>query len=138
MAISMLQGMDWLRPQRFAAPLAIGAAAVLLVVSEFGFHSTAQALAERERMLSRRVEVTRLQRLVLGAESSQRGYLLTGRPAYKQPLVEALPQIEQQLTNVEALYAGDPAITADVRKLSELVRRRITEINTTVAMFEAG
>ena len=129
---------DQLRPRRFAVPAAICVAAALLVVSELGFERTAVVSAERDRLLERRVEVGRLQRLVLAAESSQRGYLLTGRPAYKQPYSEVMPQLEAQLVKVETLYANDPQMAPEVRKLAELVRRKASEMNTTVTMFEQG
>jgi len=129
---------DRLRPRRFAVPAAVCAAAALLVVSELGFERTAVVLAERDRVLERRVEVGRLQRLVLAAESSQRGYLLTGRPAYKQPYSEVMPQLEAQLVKVEGLYASDPKMAPELRRLAELVRRKAAEMNTTVTMFERG
>jgi len=138
MALTEWASLERLRPRRFAVPLAICAAAALLVVSELGFRRTELVLAERDGVLARRVEIARLQRLVLGAESSHRGYLLTARPAYKQPFTEVMPQLEQQLGRVEALYAGDARMQAEVGKLAELVRRKMAEMNTTAAMFEDG
>jgi signal transduction histidine kinase len=130
-------GLDRMRRSRAAVPLAIVAAAALLVVSELGFRRTEVALARHDRVLTHRIEVARLQRLVLVAESSQRGYLMTGRPAYKQPYSEAMPQLEQQLRTVEQLYAEEPDMRADVQRLAELVRRKVAEMQTTVDMFDS-
>jgi signal transduction histidine kinase len=72
------------------------------------------------------------------AESSHRGYLMTGRPAYKQPYSEVVPLLEQQLRVVEGQYADEPAMAGKVARLAELVRRKVAEMQTTVQMFESG
>jgi len=132
------ESLERVRRSRAAVPLAVLLAAALLVVSELGFRRTEVALARRDSVLRHSVEVAQLQRLVLVAESSHRGYLMTGRAAYKQPYSEVVPQLEQQLRTVEALYADEPAMTGDVAKLAELVRRKVAEMDTTVQMFDDG
>lgn len=123
---------------RFALPVTLGAAVLLLVVSELGFRRSAVVLQERDAVLARRVQVARVQQLLVTAESSQRGYLMTGRPSYRQPYGETLPQLAAQLERLEALYAGDPALLPEVKKLVELVKRRAAEMATTVQMFDEG
>ncbi|MFY9509670.1 MAG: CHASE3 domain-containing protein, partial [Rubrivivax sp.] len=123
---------------RFALPVTLAVALLLLVFSELGFRRTAVTLQERDAVLARRVQVARVQQLLLTAEASQRGYLMTGRPSYREPYVQTLPQLASQLERLEALYADDPALLPEVRKLVELVKRRAAEMVTTADMFAAG
>lgn len=116
--------------------LAMVAAAALLFVSETGFRRTEAALANRERLLDKERQVARLQRLVIAAESSHRGWLLTGRDAYREPYLEVLPQLDAQLRSVEALYRGDRETAADVARLAEMVRRKTAEMQTTAQLYQ--
>jgi signal transduction histidine kinase len=136
--MALIEGFERVQRSRAIVPLAMAVAAALLVVSEIGFRRTELALVRRDTLLVHGVELAKLQRLVLVAESSHRGYLMTGRPAYKQPFDEVLPQLDQQLRTVESQYAVEPVTAADIRRLAELVRRKIAEMRTVVQMFESS
>ena len=73
---------------------------------------------------------------LIDAETGQRGYLLTGRPEYKEPYTHAAAQVQAQLTHLAQIYSRWPDRTADVRKLDELTRQRMSELDTTVSMFD--
>ena len=75
-------------------------------------------------------------REVIAAESGQRGYLLTGRPEYKEPYTRAAAQVQAQLARLAQIYSAWPDRSADVKKLDELTRQRMSELDTTVKMFE--
>jgi signal transduction histidine kinase len=123
---------------RFTAPLAISLAIVLVVFSEFSFQKASRVIEARNEMMTNRREVARLSRVILRAESSQRGYLLTGRPQYKEPYLLALADIDKLLAKIKAQYDNTPARHAEIAQLDELVRKKIAELATTVEMFESG
>jgi signal transduction histidine kinase len=77
-------------------------------------------------------------REVIAAESGQRGYLLTARPEYKDPYTRAAAQVQNQLARLAQIYSAWPDRSADVKKLDELTRQRMSELDTTVKMFEGA
>jgi len=135
--MSFLRTLETARRSRFAAPVALLLGLAVLLTNEAGHHRALTVIATREDLLQARVEVSLLLREVTAAESSQRGYLLTGRPEYKEPYLRAARQVNAQLAAIAHMYAQWPDRTADVRKLDELTRQRMSELDTTVALFDA-
>ena len=134
--MSFLRTLETARRSRLAAPLALLLGIAVLLTNEAGHHRALTVIESREELLEARVEVSTLLREVTAAESSQRGYLLTGRPEYKEPYTRAAAQVDSQLAHIATLYARWPDRRDDVRKLDELTRRRMSELNTTIRMFE--
>ena len=134
--MSLLRTLETARRSRFAAPVALLLGLAVLLTNEVG-HTRALAVIEsREALLDARVEVSVLLREVIAAESGQRGYLLTGRPEYKEPYTRAAAQVQAQLTHLAQIYSRWPDRAADLRKLDELTRQRMSELETTIRMFE--
>jgi len=134
--MSFLRTLETARRSRLAAPLALLLGIAVLLTNEAGHHRALTVIESREALLEARVEVSLLLREVTAAESSQRGYLLTGRPEYKEPYTRAAAQVDGQLSHIATIYARWPDRRDDVRKLDELTRRRMSELNTTIRMFE--
>src|SRR5882757_2478151 len=59
---------------------------------------------------SRRVlqELKNIESLLKDAESSQRGFLYTGKPIYLTPYTSATPQIDSHLKNLRHLIGNNP------------------------------
>jgi len=125
-----------LRRSRFAAPLALAVGILLLAANEIGHQRAATVIAEREQMLANRDPIDRLLRTVLEAESGQRGYLITGRSEYLEPYRRASADVESVLSTLAERYSGEPHRLAEVRELSELVRQKMAELKTTMALFD--
>jgi signal transduction histidine kinase len=136
--MSFLRTLETARRSRFAAPVAVLLGLAVLLTSESGHHRALSVIAGREALLEARVEVSMLLRQVLAAESGERGYLLTGRTEYKEPYTRAAAQVEAQLALLGQLYARWPDRSADVKRLDELTRQRMSELATTVKMFEGS
>jgi signal transduction histidine kinase len=134
--MSFLRTLETARRSRLAAPLALLLGIAVLLTNEAGHLRALSVIESREALLEARVEVSLLLREVTAAESSQRGYLLTGRPEYKEPYTRAAAQVDGQLAHLATLYARWPDRRDDVRKLDDLTRRRMSELNTTIRMFE--
>ena len=134
--MSFLRTLETARRSRFAAPVAMVLGVAVLLTNEVGHQRALAVIASREALLEARVEVSLLMREVIAAESGQRGYLLTGRPEYKDPYTRAAAQVQAQLARLAQIYSAWPDRNADVRKLDELTRQRMSELDTTVKMFE--
>jgi diguanylate cyclase (GGDEF)-like protein/PAS domain S-box-containing protein len=85
--------------------------------------------------------VGRLQRvsLALGeAESSQRGYLLTGKDQYLAPYHRAVSLLPQALGALDAIPIDDPelaALVSDIRHQSDL---KLVELSRTISLYQQG
>jgi signal transduction histidine kinase len=134
--MSFLRTLETARRSRFAAPVALLLGIAVLLTNEIGNHRALVVIASREALLEARVEVSLLLREVIAAESGQRGYLLTGRPEYKEPYTRAARQVDAQLAKIGQIYSNWPDRAADVGKLDELTRQRMSELGTTISMFE--
>ena len=135
--MSFLRTLETARRSRFAAPVALLLGLAVLLTNEIGHQRALAVIESREALLAARVEVSLLMREVIAAESGQRGYLLTGRPEYKDPYIRAAAQVQAQLVHLAQIYSRWPDRSADVKKLDELARQRMSELDTTIQMFEA-
>src|ERR1700758_2126520 len=106
--MSFLRTLETARRSRFAAPVAILLGLAVLLTNEVGHRRALTVIEGREALLEARVEVSLLLREVIAAESSQRGYLLTGRPEYKEPHTHASAQVTAQLTRLAQIYSRWP------------------------------
>ena len=129
---------DALRRSRFAAPLALVAALVLLAANEVSHRRASIIISSGQEALSGRVEVSRLLRVMLSAESGHRGYLLTGRSEYREPYKQAMADIEPLLIRIREVYANAPEHAADIRQLEELTRQKLSELETTLQLYDEG
>ncbi len=136
--MSFLRTLETARRSRFAAPVALLLGVAVMLTNEIGHQRALTVIANREALLDARVEVSVLMREVIAAESGQRGYLLTARPEYKEPYTRAAAQVQAQLARLAQIYSAWPDRSADVKKLDELTRQRMSELDTTVNMFESA
>jgi signal transduction histidine kinase len=135
--MSFLRTLETARRSRFAAPVALLLGLAVLLTNELGNRRALAVIESREALLDARVEVSLLLREVIAAESSERGYLLTGRPEYKEPYTRAAAQVDAQLAKIARMYGRWPDRGADVRRLDELTRQRMSELNTTISLYES-
>ena len=119
--MSFLRTLETARRSRFAVPVALLLGLAVLLTNELGNRRALAVIESREALLDARVEVSLLLREVIAAESGQRGYLLTGRPEYKEPYIRAAATVDAQLAKIARMYARWPDREADVKKLEELV-----------------
>ena len=124
------------------APLAFAAAVLagltLLAISELAYRHSSRTMETLGGYATARLNVDRILKRVLEAESGQRGYLLTGRAEYLAPMRAASREVEQRLGELEAHYYGDAQLTAAVRELEGVVRIRLSEIETVLELHEEG
>jgi len=72
------------------------------------------------------------------AESSQRGYLLTGEEQYLNPYYAAVGEARQQLSRLETLTVDNSRQQITVARIKPLVDRRLNQIDQNLELYRAG
>lgn len=122
-----------------AFPLVALIALLLLVISELSYRQAVDSLDELGRMGAVRVNNLTVLRLVIDAETGQRGYLLTGRKEYLRPYDLALTELARLLAELDAYYrGGDPQARAEFERLQTDVNQKVSEMQETLARFKDG
>jgi len=127
-----------LRGSPFAFALAALTALAMFWISEASYQgasATFRALGERGVA---RTEIQSLRHGLTEAESSQRGYLLTGRKEYLQPYGASLDTIQQALAWLRTYYAGDAKTAALMARVDELTAEKLSEMATTLRLYDQG
>jgi signal transduction histidine kinase len=122
------------------AALLLGLAALIVIVL-FNLWLVREAGVYSERVNAARLQRTTiidLQNLILDAETGQRGYLLTGNPAYLKPYLEARQNSEAQLANFLSIMSGDTLQKADASKIMPLITNKLTELQETIDLANAN
>ncbi len=80
----------------------------------------------------------RLLDLMRDSEIGQRGFLLTGRPAYLEPYNRAVRAVPETMREVTALWAEWPEQQGRLRELQSLVTAKLAEMQRTVSLRRQG
>jgi len=137
MALKVTESLDRLVRLRWATPLVVAVAVAFLAVNEIGYRRALADIRSGEEIYSQRTEVRRLQLLLQAAEAGQRGYLLTGQREYREPFAQAQTQLEAQMARLRSFFADDADSQSNVGEVEDLARRKMSELRTTVSMFES-
>lgn len=119
-------------------PLAVLAAALLIFINESSFQQSTAAVANIEEAQQTRSAINKLVRLMLDAETGQRGFLLTGDPRYLEPYNTATADINQNLDVLRQLFAPSPEQFSDFDLMSRHVSRKLAEMDLSVRMRKEG
>jgi CheY-like chemotaxis protein/signal transduction histidine kinase/CHASE3 domain sensor protein len=127
-------------PRLVLAGFAVAAVAVLLI-AYFSFQSL-QDRTITANGVTHSLQVTQaLQGLLAtmtGAETGQRGYLLTGDEAYLALYINARAEVAAQITNLRRLTAGNNAQQQRIDALQQLTAAKINTMARTIALRRAG
>ncbi|MGR6808113.1 sensor histidine kinase [Sphaerotilus natans] len=133
--------LTWLRDRGLVMPLAVLVAALMLFVSEGGYQRTRGSLDGAIEAAQARLTLYRLLGLVTRAESAKRGYLLSSRREYLQPYIEAVRDIDGQITVLQQRMDssgmhGDPVLSAIEQDLIERLRMKMDEMHEVLLRFD--
>ncbi len=126
----------WTLPHRSTLGLAIALALLLAV----GVVTLAQVQAVRrsnERVrhtLEVQHAIESVARRLTDAETAQRGFLLTARPSYLEPLTEARAALPAELDALGVLIGRNPAQRANLDALRPLVQQKLDELAETIRL----
>ncbi|NCT82712.1 MAG: histidine kinase [Comamonadaceae bacterium] len=138
----MLRHLDpWLegasRNRGLALVLAALAAAAVMGVSEVAFRGADEALKVSQARHVARNDGLRLRELLTDAETAQRGYLLTGRDDYLEPIHIAERELPSVLARLRGQYASSEweALVADA---SRRANEKLSELQLVVELYREG
>lgn len=127
-----------LQRSALAFPVLAVLALMLLFISEVAYRQAMASLDNLGRMSIARVDTLTLLRLMVDAETGQRGYLLTGREEYLQPYRNSIDELRRRTSELAVYYERDAAARADVIELRQSVDRKVSEMQSTLALFQDG
>lgn len=132
--------MNWtpLRRMAISLPLAVLAAGLMIVVSEYGYKQTNQLLTDLTHAHDTRTNVNRLLKDVLDAETGLRGYLLTSDAKYLLPYEQGSKDIYQTLERIRKDIEHDSAKTDLFMLLGQSIGRKKTEMDLSLKLFKDG
>ena len=134
--------MKRLLPLRVLLPLALGVIVSLGVLgfAEIGYRRLEFANKAMSAALEMETAVNETLALIGDAESSQRGFLLTGDASYLKPYKEALPKIDRTFAHLrELINANGTAVMIDhAGQLNGLIGKKLNEMESTLALNERG
>ncbi len=116
----------------FAILIAISVASIFLVN-----RSRDDAAQVTQTLLLENV-LSRIQALVLRAESSQRGYMLTGDQAYLSSFDGSIQELGPALDQIRLSAAGDSGRRVSADKLVIQVQAKLDELRHTITLRRAG
>lgn len=116
----------------FLLLLAVAVGSIWLAV---GNHRFNEAVAHT---LQVRSDAYRLLTLMQDAESGQRGYLLTGNPAYLRPYLIGSSEAPAAAERLQVLVASSEVQTASMSKMRQLIAQKLAELARTVALRKNG
>lgn len=111
-------------------------ALVLLIANAIVATRAAQTLFRNENKVAHTLEVlTQLETIlstVQGAETGQRGFLITGRKTYLEPYQNALAQIDKEVTHLRTLTSDTPVQQLRIAKLEGHIHAKLQELKNTI------
>ena len=108
----------------------------LFVAGQIGQQRLEAATARIEVGARRQQALADVWQLLRQAESSQRGYILLGKPEYLTPFQEASQHLPGALQQLDGAFATSSAATrADITQLEHLSNAKISEMRETVELF---
>ena len=116
--------------------------ALILIVNGLSLFHNLQSLRGANYLQNQSARVAdRLQYLnvlVLDAESSMRGYFISGREAYLGPMRTAMTESESEFSELEQLLADSPSQLKNLNQLHTLVRRKLALMNQSIEVYRSG
>jgi signal transduction histidine kinase len=116
--------------------------ALILIANGISLFHNLQSLKGANFLLAQTARVAdRLQYLnvlVLDAESSMRGYFISGRESYLGPTKTALTESESEFKELETLLADSPSQQKNLTQLHTLVRRKLGIMTQAIEVYKQG
>ncbi len=128
-------------PRQFGLLLLLTAVVVLLLVGVLSIRNWGAFKRNLDQLHGARQVLTANESLLAhtrDAETSQRGYMLTGKISYLAPYTAAIQIIPGQIRQLEALTAGVEDQRARAELLGQLIRAKLAELAETISAVHGG
>ncbi|RYG27851.1 MAG: histidine kinase, partial [Burkholderiales bacterium] len=119
-------------------PLAVLAVCLLVIINETGYSRSSAAVADMAQAQQTREGLSTLMQSMLDAETSQRGFLLTGDTRYLEPYERVNAEITKTLDSLRGFYVENQADLAEYSQLLRHIERKMSEIDVTVRLRKEG
>ncbi len=126
------------RGNRTVFLLAAGFALSILMISEGSYQRSVARLDAVPAMLQAKDSIQNLADGVANAETSERGYLVTGRKEYRAPYDEAIQKVRTALAYLIPYYSAKPESAALFTRLHEATETKLSELALTIQMIDDG
>ena len=123
---------------RIILVLAVVAALATVLTSEASYWRSVSRLDELGEMAVARLNIQRLERSLLDAETGQRGYLLTSRKEYLEPYAKALKSTGDYFKSLDDYYGDEATPKAVLLKMHALVDTKLSELALTISLHDQG
>ncbi|QMV74377.1 response regulator [Comamonas piscis] len=114
------------------------AALVIAIVNVYSADVRARAVTSIDRMTAAMRQLNEFSVSLKDAETGQRGFLLTGDPAYLQPYRRAQDALEGQLRGLAASNNNAPLRQERVQAIDALAHQKLAELEATIELKQAG
>jgi methyl-accepting chemotaxis protein len=130
----MIRG--WSIAQKITGGLLLGPLALIAIVAIMLVNSKVLLDTERALVMSfqTRSAIVTTMRALYGAESSQRGYVLTGEGSYLAPYAADVTRANGRLNELAGLVASDPDQRSRIAAVQPLVHDKLAELDATIAL----
>jgi len=127
---------------RSLVAVATGISVLVLIAAGVAAYLSVRTLSDASDQLVRSKDISIALEQALSslrdAETGQRGYLLTGRPAYLAPYAAAVATVNQQLDTIRSLSVADADARTRFEEIEQLARAKMEELARTISLREAG
>jgi len=126
----------------FKLAVAFGLGLLLIVVVGISSLLGIQRAAESSRMVAHTQEVLasleHVLSLIKDAETSQRGFILTGEERYLEPFDAAAGEVGKATATLALLTKDNPAQQQSIRQFVQLSQEKFAELQETIALRRKG
>lgn len=116
--------------------LSFGIIVVVMVGVGVSSKITMQRLLETSRWVQHTSlvenEIRQLEKLMLDAETGQRGFIFTGDEQFLEPYNKAIDQIDDTFTTLDNLIDDNPEQQARLAQINTLIDQKIAELSQTI------
>ena len=130
--------MRWSRLRKWAIslPAAILAAAVLIGINEVGYSRSHQSLQNLSVTFQTRTALDKLLQQMVDAETSTRGYLLTGEADHLHAYQQASTNVNNAVDELRAIYSLFPEDLQASSQLGREVAKRLEQLGTSIQLHD--
>ncbi|MEG0920137.1 MAG: CHASE3 domain-containing protein [Comamonas sp.] len=132
--------MRWSRLRKWAIslPAAIFATVVLIGINEAGYYRSHESLQNLTVTYQTRTTLDKLMQQIVDAETSVRGFLLTGENNHLQSYQRATTNVSNALDELRAIYSLFPEDLQTSSMLGREVAKRLNELDLNIQLRREG
>jgi PAS domain S-box-containing protein len=129
--------MKWKMERRLVSWAFVVAAVILVFVGWESYRymvGVEEATVSRKQSFEIQLKLDELLAWLVGAETGQRGFVLTGDDAYLQPYREAIKSTDQVISELKVLTAGNPIQQKHLQTLEPIIEKKLAELHLTIEL----